>query len=606
MQLRDSTERRKGKIVMLTCLRLGVAVAVILSAASLPGRAWAWECLDCSKKCCTTVDLGLLGSHTVCESTCQTTCAAANVGCGKIDPTPPGLPPGTISPVPIPPVGLDPAVGLAILTGGMVNPVTQKAVNDAIWNLNKAVKDAAWNLDKAGKDAEAEVGRVGRDAEALGNAAKHYGEAVVKGTGLSLNKAFTRVREGKVVDALWHMGTDRVVTESDAAAAAAQESSILRTVGQVSASVYGGPTGCAAYAAWLAYYQSGGDVNLALRVGIISGATAYAMAGAGDIPTRNATGELVASAVAKRAAVTGAIGGLAIAAAGGDENAVRDGFLRAGAMVLIQEGYREYTKHPLSETDREGKPSGLKASRGDAYCVSTVVNCRTPPPGAAKIVDGEFQGWDQSKLDPSAPHVGNSSDLSSTFKWPATGEGAPIMTAISKIPGANAMAVFHDQWALGWNMPPGVLQATIYPAVILTYNGTSAPLMEMVREQAVKKNANSSAAGPTAAQAAPPDGAGSVILVNRDAIKADPIQQQRLEVAYSCATSTDDRSIAVEVDDQKKTFACRVVYRAKGQRTVPWRAANDTQYCYKRAMKLANTQVDAGYLCGVAFATPRR
>ena len=97
-----------------------------------------------------------------------------------------------------------------------------------------------------------------------------------------------------------------------------------------------------------------------------------------------------------------------------------------------------------------------------------------------------------------------------------------------------------------------------------------------------------------------------MILVNRDAIKADPIQQQRLEVAYSCATSTDDRSIAVEVDDQKKTFACRVVYRAKGQRTVPWRAANDTQYCYKRAMKLANTQVDAGYQCGVAFATPRR
>ena len=399
-------------------------IAKILAAICLLygfGQATAGDCVDCKNKCCTEIDLGFLGKKTVCEPTCASVCAAANVGCGQIDLTPPTpvtpprtIPPVTIPPVTIPPINIDPTVGLAILTGGMVNPLMQKATNDAIWNTTKALKDISANLDKAGKDAESEVQRAGRDMEQFINASSNYAQGVVKGKVTGANRALTRMREGKVIDALWHQATDNLVTHSDSAAAAAQESSILRTVGSVASSVYGGPGGAAAYAAWLAYYQSGGDVNLALRVGIISGATSYAMAGAGTIPTRDAVGNLVVGDIAKRAAVTGAIGGLAVAAAGGDENAVRDGFLRAGAMVLIQEGYRTYTKHPLSEQDQDGKPSGLKASNGPAYCTSSAIDCRTPPEGAAKIENGKFIGWDQSKLDPSAPHVGNSFDVGLT------------------------------------------------------------------------------------------------------------------------------------------------------------------------------------------------
>jgi uncharacterized protein YccT (UPF0319 family) len=168
------------------------------------------------------------------------------------------------------------------------------------------------------------------------------------------------------------------------------------------------------------------------------------------------------------------------------------------------------------------------------------------------------------------------------------------MTGLSKIPGANAMAVFHDQWAVGWNMPPGVLQGTIYPAVILTYNGSSAPLLEQVREQALKSKSGQSFTTK------------DPLVVVRDDTKNVPIKQDRLEVTYACAAGDNHRSIAVEVDTEKKDFACRVVYRANNLRTIPWRAVNETDYCYRQAMKLANNQIDYGYSCVVATATERK
>jgi hypothetical protein len=51
--------------------------------------------------------------------------------------------------------------------------------------------------------------------------------------------------------------------------------------------------------------------------------------------------------IVEKTVVTGAIGGLAVAAAGGDKDAVREGFLLSGAMVLVQTGYQAATDHPL-------------------------------------------------------------------------------------------------------------------------------------------------------------------------------------------------------------------------------------------------------------------
>ena len=169
------------------------------------------------------------------------------------------------------------------------------------------------------------------------------------------------------------------------------------------------------------------------------------------------------------------------------------------------------------------------------------------------------------------------------------------MQGISKVPGTNAMAVFHDQWALDWKMPPGVLQATIYPAIVLTYNGTTAPLLEQVRMVALKDVQNN--AGKNDEHNAP--------LIYKDATKDVPIKNDQVETSYICAKGADSRSILVEIDDKDSKFACRVIYRSNLTRKVPWRAVNDEKYCHPKAQQLARMQLDMGYSCMVAYATPR-
>ena len=549
--------------------------------------AHAEDCWDCNKRCCTTSDLGLLGKHKVCDptNTCQSLCSAHNLTCGKVEiPTIPGA-----STVEVPKDSVP--ILTTLLTGGMVNPVTQKATNDAIWNLAKAIKDIDNTQKKALKDTKNEVGRAGRNIDEAGQAIGEYLDTKAKGTVNSANNALDRVREGKIVDALWHMGTDHIKNESDASAAAATKSSLINTVGTLAASTYGGPGGAAAYAAWLTYYQSGGDVNLALKVGVLAGASSWALAETGKLPTRDASGQILASDLAKKTAITGAIGGLAVAAAGGDENAIRDGFVNGGGMVLIQEGYHSVTKQTLDK-------DSLKASKGDPYCTSTLVNCRNIPEDAI-VKDketGKVLGLDQSKLDKTAPHVGTMAPLDPKAEIIWKSEASPGMIAASKIPGMNAMAVFHDQWGLNWKMPDSVLVPTIVPAIVLTYNGTSAPLLEQVRKVS-QSNLQKMAKVEQNAPMTP--------AIYLDATEAIPIKNEQIETAYTCVKDNDTRSISIEEDITKKNFACRVIYRSNLTRKIPWKAVNDINYCEVKAKTLVKSQIDWGYSCIVGMATAR-
>jgi hypothetical protein len=58
---------------------------------------------------------------------------------------------------------------------------------------------------------------------------------------------------------------------------------------------------------------------------------------------------------------------------------------------------------------------------------------------------------------------------------------------VSKVPGMNAMAMFHDPWSVAWNMDAFTNVATIIPAVVLTYHGTEAPIDEKIRDAAATK-----------------------------------------------------------------------------------------------------------------------
>jgi hypothetical protein len=181
--------------------------------------------------------------------------------------------------------------------------------------------------------------------------------------------------------------------------------------------------------------------------------------------------------------VTGAIGGMAVAAAGGDADAVKDGFLLSGGMVLIQTGYQKVTDHQIDG----------RASQGEAYCMATV-GAECSPPKSAYITDanGNIQYdkngeplVDVTKTDPLRPHVGTWAKENDT-PLVGAGERSASMTAVSRIPGMNAMAFFHDTWSVSWDMNAFTNVATIVPAVVLTYTGTGAPYFDQLEQTATK------------------------------------------------------------------------------------------------------------------------
>jgi len=213
--------------------------------------------------------------------------------------------------------------------------------------------DICKTLEKAVKDTVAETNRGLKNLGDAGKAIERFVENEIHGIGNSISDAEKRVREGKVVDAFWHFATDPAKHAEKDAAEAAKKSNILGTVGVVAASAYGGPGGAAAYAAWLTYRQTG-NAELALKVGLLAGVTKAGFNSVASIPSDPA------GQIAKKALLTGAIGGTAVAAAGGDKQAVWEGFLRSGGMMLVQDGYRRVTDHPLDD-------KAMQSSKGEAY-----------------------------------------------------------------------------------------------------------------------------------------------------------------------------------------------------------------------------------------------
>lgn len=352
----------------------------------------------------------------------------------------------------------------------------EKAAQDTGHTIEKAAHDTGHTLEKAAHDTGKAVEKGTQDVGTAGETIGRFVERQIKGVGKSLSDADKRLREGKIVDAIWHLGTDQLKHTEENAAKATQESNILRTVGQVAATAYGGPGGAAAYAAWYTY-KATGDADMALRVGLITGATSAGFNAAGQLPADTA------SQVAQKTIVTGAIGGLAVAAAGGDADAVKDGFLLSGGMVLIQTGYERVTDHQIDG----------RSSRGEAYCMATV-GAECSPPKSAYVTDAQgnvqFDSHgnplvDVTKTDPLRPHVGTWSKAGDTPLIGA-GERSASMTAVSRVPGMNTMALFHDKWSVSWDMDAFTNVASIVPAVVLTYTGTGAPYFDRLQRAASK------------------------------------------------------------------------------------------------------------------------
>ena len=347
----------------------------------------------------------------------------------------------------------------------------EKATHDTGNTLEKATHDTGNTLEKAAHDTGNAVEKATHDLGSSVEAIWRFMDREGKGLDQALRGyqiAYPRSQNHWMLFGI--LGTDPIKNTEEDALKAAQESDILRTVAQVAATAYGGPGGAAAFAAWYTY-RTTGDPAMAIKLAIITGAASAGFGAVNNMPADSA------SQVAEKTVVAGAIGGLAVAAAGGDERADLDGFLLAGGMVLVQTGYDQVT----------GKQIDARAAQGEAYCMKTVgAGCSPPDEAYIRDAAGNIQYdanndplVDVTKTDAMRPHVGTWAAKDETPILGA-GERSASMSAVSRVPGMNAMAFFHDTWSVNWNMGDVANVATIPPAVVLTYLGTGEPFYDKV------------------------------------------------------------------------------------------------------------------------------
>jgi hypothetical protein len=349
----------------------------------------------------------------------------------------------------------------------------EKAAHDVGHATEKALADLGQTTEKAWADTLKANEKAIRDVLDLGVATKNYTKRTFADRFKTYSDAERRVIEGKILDANWHLMVDPLKAEEKNSALATQESVIIEAIGQTAATSYFGPYGAAAYASWLTYRKTG-DAELALKIGILTGSTAGVLDGLTELPTDPE------KLLALRAVTAGAIGGLAVAAAGGDSDDVRNAFLRAGGMVIIREAYRDYV----------GAPMNGKASVGPPYCImSSGADCSPPDSAYLRKPNGDYvvdsnnnKIVDITKTNLEQPHVGLATSVGDCGFWTECG---PFMIFISKIPGMNAMSIYHDKFTLEWNLSPFMTRVTIIPAVLTTYSGMGAPFYSQLVELGV-------------------------------------------------------------------------------------------------------------------------
>jgi hypothetical protein len=86
----------------------------------------------------------------------------------------------------------------------------------------------------------------------------------------AIEDASTRLKEGKVLDAVLGAALDPMQSTSDNLGDAAKANRYVNMAGAIAASTYGGPAGSAAYSAWYVY-QTTKDADLALKSAVIAG-----------------------------------------------------------------------------------------------------------------------------------------------------------------------------------------------------------------------------------------------------------------------------------------------------------------------------------------------
>lgn len=218
----------------------------------------------------------------------------------------------------------NPAAGLFESAKKNLDRELTKAKASLDRELTKAKEDIDREATKFREDFERELNVAGQEVGAAVEAAKTFVEKELASMNETLSEAAQLASEGKLIDAVWLTATDPLDSTSENFAATAASSKWLNQVAAIAATAYGGPAGAAAYAAWLTY-ETTGDLEAALRAGVVTAIAAYGS----QISTTSTPAGLPTTFTeqVKRTVTKASINAAAVAAGGGSARDIEEAFM---------------------------------------------------------------------------------------------------------------------------------------------------------------------------------------------------------------------------------------------------------------------------------------
>lgn len=350
--------------------------------------------------------------------------------------------------------------------GGDTVATLQKAGGDTVNTFVKAGNDATATYVKAWKDTAEQTKRSFQDTVDAATAATNYTINQLKAYESSLASAEKRLREGKVVDSMWGLAVEPLQATEANFAKATQESTLIADAAASGAAVYGGPGGAAAYAAW-STYRATGNADLALRAGLLAAATSQAGTSVTAMPS-GTMGEVL-----KKSAMAGAVGGIAVAAAGGDEQAIKEGFLKSAGAVLVQSGNDKAKAYAPKAKDAWDTVQCISAR--DLDCMSKTTWARDAKGRILTDANGKPR-FDTKKLDPQQ-YIGKWTGIDPNS---VDGKKNAIIGKISQLPKVEAIPLMKNKWVLSWTAGKTPTIGYGQPTVVLTYVGPNPPFTSTV------------------------------------------------------------------------------------------------------------------------------
>lgn len=512
--------------------RFSLLLCTVFSLVSVPAEAALGSPAECADRCCAQSALG-----EVCAADCQLQCEKT----GRTDPVAVALGDAPA------PASETPAVAPSMLQPGW-QPIAEQAMGDIRTGVMQAYPDSLRGA------------ALGDDNGAVRTAI--YAFVMAAGSPKAADDT-GQGAEDSLVDAFWQSSVGAETPEANGTERITRAYTFANAITQLSHSVYGGPPGAAAYAAWWAYQQPDTSPAQALRIGLLVGAGLWATEKHGD-------GQPVPLAQVRRSSLAAALGGITVAAAGGDEQALRTVFFDTGGAVLVQDG-------------------------AQLYCLSATRECQQPPSQAARYEGGRFVGWALQQL-PAGP-------ANSGVAFPDTG-AAPT----TQLPNSDGALRIARGWALNWQVAKDLDRGLLYPLAVLkrgTDNVEPAVVAQAPSTAPAKEVVTVPAPAPTAASAkapaktqpqeaqAQPQGPAPASDPAATAFPATALSTSR----YRCDRGGASRSIWVIPGDPQAGYVCRTMYQVGNTQAVLWNARQNPEVCTAKAKAQVDKEKSQGYQC---------